>query len=133
MAGSQLEPERLSLEVVDVAHLARQVCSSVSKVNEDVPIDFISDIGLQGPPCYYSSLHDGGLENIAKYYPDATIMLVTRNASSWYRSMSKWGSIMHRWKKFCGFDGYHASNDKYWTKLKRWFRIVCCFLVYLLY
>ena len=43
MAGSQLEPERLSLEVLDVAHLARQVCSSVSKVNEDVPIDFISD------------------------------------------------------------------------------------------
>ena len=86
---------------------------------EIVPIDFISDIGLQGPPCYYSSLHDGGLENIAKHYPDATIMLVTRNASSWYRSMSKWGSIMHRWKKFCGFDGYHASNDKYWGKLKR--------------
>jgi two-component system sensor histidine kinase RegB len=40
MAGSQLEPERLALEVVDVAQLARQVCRSISKVNEDVPIHF---------------------------------------------------------------------------------------------
>ena len=43
MAGSQLEPERLSLEVVDVAELARQVCNSVSKVNEDTLIDFEGD------------------------------------------------------------------------------------------
>lgn len=43
MAGSQLDPERLALEVVDVAQLARQVCSSVSKVNEDVPIHFAWD------------------------------------------------------------------------------------------
>ena len=43
MAGSQLDPERLALEVVDIAQLARQVCSSVSKVNEDVPIEFTWD------------------------------------------------------------------------------------------
>jgi len=40
MAGSQLEPERLALEVVDIAQLARQVCRSISKVNDDVPIHF---------------------------------------------------------------------------------------------
>ena len=39
-----------------------------NKVHNVVPIDFISDIGLQGPPCYYASLHDGGLENIARHY-----------------------------------------------------------------
>lgn len=43
MAGSQLHPERLAFEEVDVAQLARRVCGSVSKVNEDVPIHFKSD------------------------------------------------------------------------------------------
>jgi two-component system sensor histidine kinase RegB len=43
MAGSQLDPERLAFEVVDVARLTRQVCSSISKVNEDVSIRFVSD------------------------------------------------------------------------------------------
>ncbi|KAL7527092.1 hypothetical protein ACHAXR_002674 [Thalassiosira sp. AJA248-18] len=84
-----------------------------------VPIDFISDIGLQGPPCYYSSLHDGGLEHIAKFYPDATILLVTRNASSWHRSMSNWGSIFHRWRKYCGFDAslHDGKNMEYWKNM----------------
>ena len=85
-----------------------------------VPIDFISDIGLQGPPCYYSSLHDGGLENIVKHYPKGTISLITRNATSWARSMSKWGSILLRWKRYCGFDGsvYNTTdNMKYWNNM----------------
>ena len=43
MAGSQLHPERLAFESVDISQLARQVCSSVSKVNEDVPIHFSWD------------------------------------------------------------------------------------------
>ena len=83
-------------------------------------IDFISDIGLQGPPCYYASVHDGGLENIAKHYPGGTILLVTRNATSWARSIGKWGSILHRWKKVCGFDGHiynHTENMKYWNNM----------------
>eukprot|EP00571_Detonula_confervacea_P002428 CAMPEP_0172314574 /NCGR_PEP_ID=MMETSP1058-20130122/22862_1 /TAXON_ID=83371 /ORGANISM="Detonula confervacea, Strain CCMP 353" /LENGTH=447 /DNA_ID=CAMNT_0013028471 /DNA_START=208 /DNA_END=1551 /DNA_ORIENTATION=+ len=92
---------------------------NMDKPLEIVPIDFISDIGMQGPPCYYSSLHDGGLENIAEHYPTGTILLVTRNATSWYRSMSKWGTIMHRWKKFCGFDGHlhQGDNMDYWTNM----------------
>jgi len=89
--------------------------------SEVVPIDFISDIGLQGPPCYYSSLHDGGLEHIAEHYSDATILLVTRNASTWFRSMSKWGTILHRWKKFCMFHGDlgHGGGRsmKYWSEM----------------
>jgi len=93
-----------------------------------VPIDFISDIGLQGPPCYYASLHDGGLENIARHYPNATILLVTRDASSWYRSMSKWGGIMGRWKKYCRFDGHlhttttnnHNNNNSDSTNIEYW-------------
>lgn len=87
--------------------------------HELVPIDFISDIGLQGPPCYYASVHDGGLENIAKYYPNATILLVTRNATSWHRSIAKWGSLLHRLKKYCGFDGslHDGDNMEYWNNM----------------
>lgn len=84
--------------------------------NAVYPIDFISDIGLQGPPCYYASLHDGGLENIARHYPDATIMLVIRNATSWARSMAKWGGILKRWRTSCRFDG-RFQRDAYWRNM----------------
>jgi len=86
------------------------------KTGEVKPNDFFSDIGTQAP-CYYSSLHDGGLEAIAEHYPHATIMLVTRNAKSWHRSMSGWGSILAHWRIKCGFDGNlnHTKSD-YWHK-----------------
>lgn len=90
------------------------------KTRELLPIDFISDIGLQGPPCYYASMHNGGLENIAKHYPNSTILMVTRNATSWARSIKKWGNLLHRWKKMCGFDGRFRSSDHsiaYWDDL----------------
>ena len=80
------------------------------------PIDFISDIGLQAPVCYYASLHDGGLENIVEHHPDATIMLVTRNATSWHRSTAKWGQLLLRWRRGCGFDGEHDKKNAYWYK-----------------
>lgn len=89
-----------------------------------VPIDFISDIGLQGPPCYYASLHDGGLENIAKHYPNSTILLVTRDASQWARSVGKWGSMVHRFRTVCGFNGDlkmhpNGTHMEYWDDLYR--------------
>lgn len=43
MAGSQLQPDRLSLEIVDLEHLVRQVCESVGGVHEDATIRFLSD------------------------------------------------------------------------------------------
>ncbi len=99
------------------------------KKKETKPIEVIFDIGLQGPPCYYASVHDGGLENIAKHYPEGTIMLVTRNATKWFNSFEGWGGILSKWRKICGFDGslegegmeywsdsYHSSRSKrqYW-------------------
>ena len=103
------------------------VNSSSSVLPNIIPIDFFSDIGVQGPPCYYASLHDGGLENIVRHYPNATILLATRDASSWYHSMSKWGGIMMRWKKYCGFDGHYLhtttttnnnnTNIEYWRNM----------------
>lgn len=43
MAGSQLHPDRLSLEIVDLDALVRQVCESVSKVHDEATIRFLSD------------------------------------------------------------------------------------------
>ena len=90
-----------------------------NRYGEAAPIDFISDIGLQGPPCYYASVHDGGLENIAKHYPNATILLVTRDATKWYKSLKSWGSIVVRLNKYCGFDGelHDGENMEYWRNM----------------
>ncbi|KAL7459157.1 hypothetical protein ACHAWC_010895 [Mediolabrus comicus] len=85
---------------------------------EAKPTEVIFDIGLQGPPCYYASLHDGGLENIAKHYPEGTIMLVTRNPKKWYHSFESWGSILKRWGERCGFDGsLDGVGMEYWADL----------------
>jgi len=40
MAGSQLDPERLSLEAVDVFELVEQVCTSFARGNQDAEIRF---------------------------------------------------------------------------------------------
>ena len=42
MAGSQLQPDRLSLEKTDLARLAGRVCHSMENENPDVPIRFRS-------------------------------------------------------------------------------------------
>ncbi len=43
MAGSQLQPDRLALEVVDLDAIARQVCQSVASVHEEATIRFLTD------------------------------------------------------------------------------------------
>jgi len=43
MAGAQLHPDRLPLEIVDLDALVRQVCESVGTVYEDATIRFLSD------------------------------------------------------------------------------------------
>lgn len=95
-----------------------QNCDTHRRQGKTDKIGFISDIGLQGPPCFYSSLHDGGLEGIAKHYPDSTILLVTRNSTSWHKSIKKWGTLLNRWKRVCGFDGsLHGEQVQYWNDL----------------
>ena len=95
-----------------------QNCDTHKRQGKTDKIGFISDIGLQGPPCFYSSLHDGGLEGIAKHYPDSTILLVTRNSTAWHKSIKKWGTLLNRWKNVCGFDGsLHGESVQYWNDL----------------
>jgi len=43
MAGSQLHPDRLHLEIIDLDPLVRQVCESVATVHEEATIRFLSD------------------------------------------------------------------------------------------
>lgn len=43
MAGSQLQPDRLSLEVVDLESLVRQVCESVGRVHDEATIRYLGD------------------------------------------------------------------------------------------
>ncbi len=43
MAGSQLQPDRLSLEVIELDPLVRQVCESVAQVHQEATIRFLAD------------------------------------------------------------------------------------------
>jgi hypothetical protein len=81
---------------------------------EDQRIQFYSDIGVQGPHCFYSSLHDGGLEHIARFHPQATILLLHREFEDWYESILKWGSgrLLQIWTKVCGFEGPRSDVRK---------------------
>jgi hypothetical protein len=84
-------------------------CNHHSKLNKTV--EFYSDIGIQhgasGGACWYNSLHDGGLEHVARFYPNATIFMVPRNATAWYKSVKNWGNgrLLRGWAKRCGFSG----------------------------
>lgn len=43
MAGSQLQPDRLSLEIVDLSALMQQLCESMGRVHEEATIRFLND------------------------------------------------------------------------------------------
>lgn len=66
--------------------------------------------------CFYPSVH--GLDNIATYYPNATIMLVVRNTTSWYKSASSWGNgdLFRRWKRNCQGFPKRGSSEKDWME-----------------
>lgn len=89
-------------------------CDRNNKTDEVV--EFYSDFGIQGPHCFYSSLHDGGLEHIAKYYPNATIFMLLRSAASWYKSASNWGEgrLLKAFKNRCGFLPLGNTTQEDW-------------------
>ena len=81
---------------------------------------------LVRPPgvCFYPTIHDGGLDHIAKYYPNATLILLTRNTTSWYSSVAKWnnGTMLTSWINQCNFGPVETrmnatlarENSTYW-------------------
>lgn len=50
--------------------------------------------------CFFPGVH--GLENIAKYYPTATIVHFPRNATQWVESSLHWNHLLSRYDTFCG-------------------------------
>eukprot|EP00537_Pseudo-nitzschia_pungens_P001041 CAMPEP_0172364056 /NCGR_PEP_ID=MMETSP1060-20121228/7271_1 /TAXON_ID=37318 /ORGANISM="Pseudo-nitzschia pungens, Strain cf. cingulata" /LENGTH=400 /DNA_ID=CAMNT_0013086971 /DNA_START=318 /DNA_END=1520 /DNA_ORIENTATION=+ len=63
------------------------------------------------------------LENIAEFYPDATILYLNRDAASWFRSAKKFGTLLNHWKNWelspqvesffepTGRDNFPKKND----------------------
>ncbi|GKY91475.1 hypothetical protein MPSEU_000119800 [Mayamaea pseudoterrestris] len=61
--------------------------------------------------CFYPSIH--GLDNIATFYPNATIVLVTRNATAWAERIQRWSGIHERWQSACqGFPNSSSASGK---------------------
>ena len=63
---------------------------------------------IKGKPaflCYYPAID--GLEEFYKWYPNATLMLITRNTPSWQNSVSMWsmGTLVTRWNR-CNVTGW---------------------------
>jgi len=76
-----------------------------------------SDAGVPRPKskCFYPSMH--GLENIERFYPNATIILGVRNTMSWTHSAMNWsgGSLVGRWKRNCnGFPRNATTQPSDW-------------------
>ena len=104
-------------------------CDRFVGINGNHSVITYSDIGVafSKKKCFYSTLHDGGLDHLVEYYPNATLVLMVRNADSWYDSIRKWGKgrILRLWNVTCDFHGpfrtgtkedwigfYHAHTEK---------------------
>lgn len=61
--------------------------------------------------CYYPSI--SALSDIHQHYPNATIIMITRNSASWLRSMQAWGdgSLLKRWKN-CNMTSFLPSGSQ---------------------
>ena len=73
-----------------------------------------ADVANGHVTCFYPSVH--GLDNIATFYPTATIVLVTRNATAWGHRIMNWFKIHERWQRHCeqfpkGINGSAANVD----------------------
>jgi len=60
--------------------------------------------------CFYPGVH--GLQNIAEFYPNAAIVHIKRNTTTWVRSARKWGNILGRMAAHCdGFPRQATERD----------------------
>jgi hypothetical protein len=66
--------------------------------------------------CFFPSIH--GLENIAKYYPNSTILVISRKVDAWIKSAHvTWSrSIIQRMSSYCpGVPGYGKFTAREWA------------------
>jgi hypothetical protein len=62
---------------------------------------------IKGKPaikCYYPAIE--GLDELYKWYPNATLLYITRQTDDWTQSVSRWsmGTLLRRWKR-CNLTG----------------------------
>jgi hypothetical protein len=69
--------------------------------------------------CFYPSIH--GLENIANFYPNSTIILIHRQVDAWIQSAHvTWRpSIIRRMSDYCSNVPNYTKN-RYWNKKKNY-------------
>ena len=70
-----------------------------------------SDNGfVRGKRCFYPSVH--GLDHFAKWYPNATILLVKRQSWAWRESIQKWkgGNLLKKWLACDKFPRKNAND-----------------------
>jgi hypothetical protein len=58
--------------------------------------------------CFEPVLH-GGLDNLYRYHPNATIVLVVRKVDGWISSIKNWFRLAGRLKHFCRQPGYYTQ------------------------
>lgn len=71
-----------------------------------------SDVGHpRGTPCFDPSVH--GLEAFYEAYPNATLLLVTRNSTAWAQSVRRWkrGLLLKKWWRCKHFPGRNATDQ----------------------
>jgi hypothetical protein len=58
--------------------------------------------------CFEPVLH-GGLDNLYRYHPNATIFLAVRNIDGWISSVKHWFHLDRRLKHVCRRPGYYTQ------------------------
>lgn len=53
----------------------------------------------KGGGCFFPAVH--GLKAFYQHYPNATLLLIQRDADSWFKSASKWGNMLENWSRSC--------------------------------
>ena len=99
-----------------------QGCSSSTTTNTTNTTHVVwSDMGIPKKElCFYPSID--ALQEIARDYPYATVLLVHRNPHEWYRSVSQWaapgkGPLTQRWRKNCPqFPNFENDDEKGWVE-----------------
>ena len=70
-----------------------------------------SDAGHpRGTPCFYPSVH--GLQAFYDAYPNATLLLTTRNSTAWALSIQRWkgGELLKKWRRCEQFPGPKSTT-----------------------
>jgi hypothetical protein len=126
---NETEAQRFGPDVKDSTFAGRCLHANVLEgrplLENCGPYQVWTDTGyIKGRPaiqCYYPAIE--GLDEFVKWYPNATLLYITRQTDDWTQSVSRWsmGTLLRRWKR-CNLMGlinttYAGMNAFYeWHK-----------------